>query len=78
MKINKQIENHLVERNKSIESLRRKINNEKIGSAKNQYAPVFQLAEEIIKYHKKNDRKLLEIINKLDEINQILEELNYE
>ena len=49
MKINKQIENHLAERNKSIESLRRKINNEKIGSAKNQYAPVFQLTEEIIK-----------------------------
>ena len=78
MKIKSQLEELLIERNRSIEKLQLSVNNECFGMTKKQYAPVFQLMEEIIKKEKTNNKTLLSLIEKIEEIEDILGELKYE
>ena len=78
MKISTKLEEYLIERKRTVNSLHNSI--EKTASAinKKQYAALFKSLEGIEKQHKKTDGKVLAVLKTMIEIEELLEELHYE
>ena len=75
MRISKDLEEYLLQRDQSITKLDRVLQQEKPYLQEKPYAPLFHLLRDIDKQHKRFDKKLTDAIDVLIEIESILEEL---
>ena len=75
MRHRKNLEEYLLQRNRSITKLNKAVSQEKLYLQKKQYDPLFRSLSDIEKQHKKFDKKVSEAVDVLSEIESILEEL---
>lgn len=75
MKNSKNLEEYLLQRNRSIIKLNKAVMQEKLYLREKQFEPLFQTFNEIEKQHKRIDKGLVKAMDILVEIERALEEL---
>ena len=75
MRNSKNLEEYLLQRNRSITKLDKAVSQEKLYLREKQYEPLFHSLSDIEKQHKKFDKKISDAIDILTEIESVLEEL---
>lgn len=75
MKYSKSLEEYLLQINRSIINLKKAVIHEKLYLREKQFEPLLHSLYDIEKYHYKNEKKVVEAIDILKEIESIFEEL---
>lgn len=75
MRNSKNLEEYLLQRNRSITKLNKAVSQEKLYLREKQYKPLFHALSDMEKQHKKFDKKVSDAIDILTEIESVLEEL---
>ena len=78
MRISAKLEEYLLERKRTINSLHSSVEKTSLMVNKKQYATLFKALEELEKQHNKTDDKVSNVLNTMYEIEELLEELRYE
>ena len=78
MKSSKNLEEYLLQRNRSILRLNRAVTQEKLYLREKQFDPLIRSLADIEKQHRKIDTKIHDAMDILTEIERVLEELKYE
>lgn len=75
MKNSQNLEEYLLQRNRSITKLNKAVLREKLYLREKQYEPIFRSLSDIERQHKKFDKEVSDAIDILKEIESVLEEL---
>ena len=78
MKMSKQFSDYILERTNKVIQFKNSIRKEMSLQERKKYSPIIQSVESIIKEYNKQNEKATEILDTLVEIEELLEEVEYE